>query len=637
MQSRLITIAKLWLCSAGIALCQLVWAAAPMDVQLRVAREDWATAKNLVAIDAGWKAWVKDRKQLLDGWMSASRDNAEWISGWGHELVDSQTQRPLQWTPQMPMPADGAGAQGKLRQAWVSWQRSYNFARVAEAARLYRLTGEQPYAAWAAGQLDFYAANYSQWPLRTWNGNARMMGQSLDEATGVIHLIEAVRLLGTYAGAAQQATWLDKLFLPITDNLRSLNQGVNNIALWHAVAMTSVGLQFDLSALTAEGLQGPKGVRTLLNSGVTADSIWYEGSFSYNAYVLRALAPLFIQADLSGNSEIIKTEKNIAVGLLIAPLQLRFDDGFLPTPSDANGRSRAIDLGLLFEMHRVLVTRIGRVEAQRRKTWETLLDPITSPLPPLESLQPVQSVHLEATRMAMLRTDKWQVFTHYGQVIQHHAQEEALSSEIYFQSTPVATDPGTVSFGSLLHEQYFRRAVAHNVPLVDGGGQQGWSPGVVKNFDAANSTMTFSQPKYRQDANAERKITVAADRLTEITTIKLSPEAKTDRRLGFVFNTDCQIVLPSSMPIVGNAPPPAGSTGFTFWQGISLRTAPAQWQATLACDGQRFHLSVELQAAHKLYSATAPTTPLPKRRNVIYMELMGKVAAMNMTLTPIAN
>lgn len=608
-----------------------------MEVQLREAKEDWAAAKSLIVIDGGWKSWAKDRRQAVDAWMAVPRDNAAWISGWGHELVDPQTQRPLQWTPQMPMPVDGAGAQGKLRQAWVSWQRSYNFARIVEAARLYRLTGEPSYAAWAASQLDFYAANYSSWPLRTWNGNARMMGQSLDEATGVIQLVEAVRLLSHYAGSAQQAIWRDKLFTPITDNLRALNQGVNNIALWHAVAMTSVGMQFNLAPLAAEGLRGPKGVQALLKAGVTADSLWYEGSFSYNAYVLRALAPLFVQADLSGNGESLQSEKGIAVGLLLAPLQLRFDDGFLPTPSDANGRSRAIDLGLLFEMHRVLVTRIGRVEAQRRKTWETLLDPIAAPLPPLEALRPVQSVHLEATRMAMLRIDKWQVFTHYGQVIQHHAQEEALSSEIYFQDTPIVTDPGTVSFGSQLHEQYFRRAIAHNVPLVDGEGQQGWNPGVVKSFDANNGTMAFSQPKYRSDADAERKITVAADQLTETTTIRLSPDAKADRRLGFVFNTDCQITLPSSMPTAGNVALPAGGTGFAFWQDISLRTAPAQWQAALLCDGKKFNLNVRLNAMHKLYSATAPTTPLPKRRSVIYMELIGKNATLEMTLAPSAN
>jgi hypothetical protein len=502
---------------------------------------------------------------------------------------------------------------------------------------MYRLTGEQRYAAWAASQLDFYATNYVSWPLRTWNGNARMMGQSLDEATGAIQLIETVRLLNQYTSVAQQTAWRDKLFIPITDNLRNFNQGVNNIALWHAVAIASVGMQFNLPTLTAEGLRGPKGVNALLKAGVTADSLWYEGSFSYNAYVLRALTPLFVFADLSGNNESLRSEKAIAVGLLLAPLQLRFDDGFLPTPSDANGRSKAIDLGLLFEVHRVLPTRIGRIEAERRKSWDTLLDPITSPLPPLEALQPVQSVHLEATRMAMLKTGKWQVFTHYGQVTQHHAQEEALSSEIYFQGVPIVTDPGTVSFGSQLHEQYFRKAVAHNVPLVDGSGQQGWSPGVFKNFNAADGTMAFSQPKYRQDADAERRISITADRLTETTSIKLNADVKTERRLGFVFNTDCKILIPDSMPIAHNALPPAGGTGFAFWQDIRLRTAPAQWQATLLCEGQKFNLSVELPSTHKLYSATAPTTPVPKRRNVIYMEGIGKAATMNMTLIPISN
>ncbi|WP_200383401.1 heparinase II/III domain-containing protein [Rhodocyclus tenuis] len=604
------------------------------DSELRLASENWALAQKLVRSDKDWQSWLTGRRQLMDQWMSRPRDQADWVSGWGHELVDPLTQAPLRWTPEMPLPADGPGAQGKLRRAWMSWERSYNFDRVAEAARLYRLTGESRYAEWAAGQLDFYADNYSKWPLRTWNGKARMMGQSLDEATGTVVLIEAFRLLKGFASASRQLHWREQLFLPIVENLSDFNQGVNNIALWHAVAISVVGMQLDEPTLLRRGLDGAKGVRALLKAGITDDFLWYEGSFTYNAYVLRALAPLFINAALSGHAASLQGEMAQAKKMLLAPLQLRFDDGLLPTPGDANARTPAVELGLFFELYRALDTRIGRVEAQRRKGWETLVDPRLEPLPPLDALPPVRSVHLEATRMAMLKSGDWQVFVHYGQLTQHHAQEEALSPEIHFQATPLVADPGTVSYGSELHEKYFRRAIAHNSPLVDGGGQVGWNPGVMKRFDAAAATLAVSQPRYRPDAAAERTISLRDGELSDVVTIRLNPDVNGEHRLGFLFNTECAANLAGSFADEGSPVLPPMGNGTSFWQDTTVRSAPARWQAELDCGKKRFRLAVELSGPHRVYLASAPTTPLPKRRTVLYMELTGRAATMRTTLTP---
>ena len=64
------------------------------------------------------------------------------------------------------------------------------------------------------------------------------MGQGLDEATATTKLIDAVRLLKDFVSVERRNTWRDKLFLPIVDNLRNVDVGVNNISLWHAAAMT---------------------------------------------------------------------------------------------------------------------------------------------------------------------------------------------------------------------------------------------------------------------------------------------------------------------------------------------------------------------------------------------------------------
>ena len=254
---------------------------------VRKPQADWEVARAKVQADPAWQSWVENHRKSLDIWISKPRDRAELEAGWGFDLINPANGALVKWTSEMPEPTEHSAYSVKYKQAWASWNRSYNIGKLLEAARMYRLTGEVRYANWATSQLDFYANNYSAWPLRQWNGKARMMGQSLDEATAVVSLIEAVNLLSGYVGAQKKELWRQKLFNPIVGNLRDFNQGVNNIALWHAVAIALVGFQYHDTALISEALDGPKGVGELMKKGVTNDDLWYEGSFAYNAYVVK--------------------------------------------------------------------------------------------------------------------------------------------------------------------------------------------------------------------------------------------------------------------------------------------------------------------------------------------------------------
>ena len=365
----------------------------------------------------------------------------------------------------MPKPKGGEGAAQQFEQAWVSWSRSYNFDRILEAARLYRLTGDTRYADWSAQQLDFYADNYGSWPLKTWNGKGRMMGQSLDEATGAILLVEAVRLLGDRTSPNRSARWRDQLFFPIAANLAGFNQGANNIALWHASAATLIGWQFGDARGADEALNGLKGVRALMAAGVTSDFIWYEGSFTYHSYVLRAVTPLFIQASLLERTQSIQREMLVALNMLLVPVRLRFPDGNLPSPGDGNAHIKALDLDLHASLYRVLPTRVGLIEASRRKSWDTLVVSAQALAGAAQPLPSVVTTNSKATRMAALQSGRWQAFVHYGELVQHHAQEETTAYELYADGKPVSLDQGTVAYGSDFHENCFRKGIAHNVPL----------------------------------------------------------------------------------------------------------------------------------------------------------------------------
>jgi hypothetical protein len=605
------------------------------NLPVRVAKENWDQARQRVATDNSWKAWLKSTQTSLDVWMSRPRDQADWISGYPHDLIDPVTNLPLKCSPEMPKQPPTTTATRKLHAAWVARARESNFEKVLEASRMYLLTDDRRYAEWAAKQIDFYADNYARWPLQQLYGSkSRMMGQGLDEATATTKLIDAVRLLKDFVSVERRNTWRDKLFLPIVDNLRNVDVGVNNISLWHAAAMTEIGLQFGDERLYREGLDGPKGIRAIMKAGVTDDFIWYEGSFGYQTYVLRALAPLFVQASLLGRASDLKREMLIAQNMLLAPLPLRFDNGMLPNPGDSTGRLKAIDIGFQLEMYRTMPTRISLIEASRKKNWDTLLDPVDIDLKVAAPMPVVKSINLDSIRMAVLKADGWQVFLRYGQRTIHHSQEDALSTEIYFRDLPISSDPGTVLYGTSLHEDYFRRSVAHNIPMVDGQGQRGWDPGVMVSFDAKTSSLVASQPQLRKDASATREISIRGGQLMDRLSLRLNPEVRGEKRLGFLFHSDCAVeLLRGQMDPEAVAPAPMGR-GFSFWEKITVRQAPKDVQARLRCGETEFLVDMKMSAASRIYTAKAPSTPLPKKRSVIYVEVVGRDASVEMRLRP---
>lgn len=593
---------------------------------VREAGEDWSAARSLVASNKSWAAWVEGNRSLLVKWFSKPRDRAELVAGYVNGLVDPATGAAVQWSMDMPEPpVGGTPAEMAYRGAWVAINRQYNHSRALDAARQYQLTGDTHYAELAATQLDFYAKNYLRWPLRTAIGNARMMGQSLDEATSVLTLLEAVSALRNYAGPTRLQLWHTGLFNPIATNLQTYSWGtLNNINLWCAVATAAIGLTFNDQTLINLGTNGPKGISSVLRQGVTEDGIWYEGSFAYNNYVIAALARFFDIAAANGRSDLVVRYASETQQLLLAPILYRFDDGTLPSPSDTRMPVRPVDLATHFSLYRHIPTSIGISYALTKQQWVTLMDPPNAVImPPI--LPPPVSVHSQSIRMAMLRMGSWQLFVHYGQNTINHAQEEALTYELVDGDTSITRDAGTAtSYMSGQHLNYFSKGVGNNVPLVDGQGQEKWSPGEVKSFNTTNGTLDVLHSTYRSDVSARRNFKLTSGGMTETTRIALTKPNAKPRRLGVIFNTVCDVEIDD--PRAGAATPsvsPLGSPGFSYWTDVVRYQAQPAWAARLNCNGQLYEMTISGPAGHFIYLATVPNTPLPSTRKAVYVESLG--------------
>ncbi|MCU0228724.1 MAG: heparinase II/III family protein [Bryobacterales bacterium] len=595
---------------------------------VRTPVEDWQGARDRVQNDSAWAAWLRAKQAEVDAWAAEPRDKAEYVAGWWHDFVRAGDGGFLEWTLEPPIEAPP-----KVFGGWVFGLRSRNGTYMVEAARLWRLTGEQRYFEWAARQLDFYAANYEGWPVQTSKSKARLMHQSLDDANMLVRFVETARLLEGDIPARQQAgwqsrraRWVDALFRPMTLLLDETFQRVHNIACWQRSAMAMAAIYTQDAELWSRAVDGEFGVRRQVRDGITSEYFWLEQSLGYNSYVVSAFVPLFTLAGLHGRLDELRGEAEAVQNLMLAPGQIRFDNGRLPTPADTTGAPRRFpDLALLASASRVFPTRLGLERARQTRGWDTLLDPMAQP-PAGEgdTATTASSRNLPSSRFAVLRKDGWQVFFHYGQLDRSHAQAEALNYEAHFGNVDVTHDAGTVGYGSPLHTDYYRQAWAHNAPMVDGQGQQGWHEGELLHFDAPQAVVRARQPRYQAHTQVTRTLSIAEGRLLEQT--RITTTDGNSHRLGLVLNLQGKATIPATAT-------PLQSDLFPSWSHASQWTERDVAEVLAVFSGRRFRIRVEGNGAMRMVHATTPDAP-PNSREALYVEVEGREAEFRVTWIP---
>ncbi len=589
----------------------------------RSAVEDWAGAKQRIASDPAWAKWLKNERASVDAWMAKHRDRVEWVAGWSHDGVSPKDGSALTWTEKIPgeevkflsSPSDPQVAlTPKLMAWWVVTFRGKHVDVMTRAARLWRLTGEDRYAAWAMEQMDFYSSNYLKWEVAKPEQGARLFWQSLTEASGLVKFTETVRLLGDRVPTAQLTGWKEKFFLPEVAVLNKNFQQIHNIATWQRCAVAQVALLFKDEAMWREALDGKFGVRRQMAQGITSDYLWYEQSLGYNGFVVSAVNTLFVTAGIYGRAAELAPEMATAENLMLSTLYLRFPNGQLPNPADNKGIPTAPNKETYASNYRVFPTTLGLAEAASRRDWETLLDPPTAS-PRVFTAPAVTSRNFESSRMALLKSGPWQVFLHYGQLTKSHSQAEALNYSAYFGDIDITHDSGVVGYGSPLYKGYYQRGLNHNLPLVNGEGQEPAQRGELISY--APTRVSASQPTYRKDARASRTLSIEGGQLIDTATVEATGSAP--QKLGLALQLQGKVRLPASFAADATfsqgRPEPFG-----YWRDVRSASYHDRAEFDVAYGDTIMHVTLAAPGEFRLWHASTPDVP-PKRRESFYLEL----------------
>ncbi len=166
----------------------------------------------------------------------------------------------------------------------------------------------------------------------------RRYSQLLDEASSLI------RLAGIYDLVADAPSWnpeeqalfeSQQLRMPLEEigRFEQFIHPKNNHQTWFNAAFAAVGLALGHADWLRHGVYGPRGLLKQLETCVSDDGLWHEGSIAYHFYALQAFQHTLDAAQQVGWTF---TDNSRLKSMWTAPLQMAFPDGRFHAVHDSN-------------------------------------------------------------------------------------------------------------------------------------------------------------------------------------------------------------------------------------------------------------------------------------------------------------
>ncbi len=395
---------------------------------------------------------------------------------------------------------------------WVYWYQLWLAERCWETALLACLDGERGLEARAVETLAALTERYLGYPnADNVLGPSRPFFSTYLESVWVLQLAAAASLLSErgHLPADVERDLTERLFRPSAALIADFDEGLSNRQAWNATALYALGRVLGDDALARSAAHGSSGILTVLEKGVLADGLWYEGE-NYHWFALRALTWGAEMLRTAGDVDLWTSGDARAAafrGAFWAPVLTSLPDFTFPARRDSKFgvtlRQRRMaelwELAQARQPRRELASLLAHVydgvipivaggagaitEVERDEPasglrrsglgWKGLLWMVPD-LPPAEpdAWRP-GTVHLEATGLAILRDDVGggrYVSLDYGEPGGGHGHPDRLNLTLHAGGVPWLVDFGTGSYVSR-SLGWYRSTLAHNAPLVDGVSQ----------------------------------------------------------------------------------------------------------------------------------------------------------------------
>lgn len=381
-------------------------------------------------------------------------------------------------------------------------------AGMIDAAWAYAITGDEKYARHAARALTGYAERYLEYPFHAntrwnvpwaWVTGGRLYEQTVSEASALaLQIAPAYDLVfnsPTLAPADHDAI-RSRLILPMLENIDKCKAGRNNWQSWHNAAMFAGGAVIHDPAwmrkavlggmpesrfmrLLSEavhdehipGGEGRHGFLWQLKVSATGDGMWYEMSWGYHFYALRALTAL---AEAARRTGLDLWRAPGLESLFTMPVECIMPDGAMPRFGD-DVRTVISDSDLYEPAYAAYRNPILLNALPGSSTFLSIVHG-RAPAPAPKNAQPASRL-FEDTGLAILRAGGDAglaaaiIFGDYGG---SHGHLDKLGFVFFGFGEELAVDPGRArsqAYRQAIHRNWYKATLSHNAVVVDGKSQ----------------------------------------------------------------------------------------------------------------------------------------------------------------------
>ncbi len=373
-----------------------------------------------------------------------------------------------------------------------------NLHNMNTAAWAYAITGQAKYAEYAKAVLLGYAQRYKTYPYhdssRKTGRSASRSGGHLDEQT----LNEAASMAGAIApaydlihdsgvlSAADREAIRTGLLVPMLENIDKHKAGKGNWQTWHNAAMLSAAPLVGDAAWLRKAIAAPgNGFVSQMEASVSEDGMWYENSWGYHFYTLRAMVHIVEGArrlgiDLWSHPALKK--------MFTLPVEYAMPDGSLPRFGDdvhttINHASTYLEYAYHAYREPAMLPHLPR-----RPTWDSVMLGRAAERRP--DVPPPESKVFRASGHAVLRAGgdagpaAVMTFGPYGGF---HGHFDKLSFVFFAYGQELGVDPGRAksqAYRLPIHTRWYKATLSHNTVLVDQAPQKP-AAGALKFFAAS--------------------------------------------------------------------------------------------------------------------------------------------------------
>ena len=550
------------------------------------------------------------------------RDQADWVSGWGHQFACPECAAHLTFDEGMDYAAPntfvcpncGKTVSGQqYDEAWVYYYRIHVSERL-ESAAICALLGDEEARGFLERYFDFYAAHYEGFAIHG-EGAGKIMPQILDEAVWCVQVLRALYPCRHLFAAQKRKAWYEKLFLPLAAlvNAPEKQTSVHNHVLWHKCAVGCIAICFEDDQLLSEVLDGVLGIREQVRRGFTEDGFWFEGSPLYHYYALEALTG-FCQLYAEGHPG------DALVALLerthLSPLTLSHDgwsipginDGWFPLYLD-----RFAD-----QFHRAAATSGSKMLWQQvERIRERNPQAIAAPCSLLIDPAPENITLWKSTNLAVVRYPLHAILKS-GVIARSHMHKDYLSVIL----PPFAKDLGTPGYGHALYRSWYQLSASHNTITVDLDQPRPVIPSHVE--ETETGVRAVIDGGWDGVISASRTLTPEGDALHDVTEIVLDGVHTID----WLFHAEGEAHF--SAPL-GEAAFLGDRCGYEYLTDVR-RIDCDELTVSFTLENDTLTLSARTEGM-EVYAARSPSNPSNELRTAVILRTKGDRAVFDVSYT----